>query len=162
METFQEELLDRAASVLKLLGNGLEVDLSLDETGACYFEHDDGWRMAITLAGEDQIVTAISVLPNIEPPSGGELGAILTEFNWLGGLTNGLPLAWNPTSQSFVLWHSADIASLDAKALNATMLRLVTAAGELQPILRARLDGGPAPDNAEAEDHHVLTMQERA
>ncbi|MCG8691746.1 MAG: type III secretion system chaperone [Minwuiales bacterium] len=137
-------------AVLVLLGNSLNIDLSLDDDGTCFFEHDDGWRMAIMLAGEDQIVAAISVLSNIQAPPPDRLAALLTEFNWLGGLTNGHPLSWNPNSRSFVLWRSLDAETVTAGELNETMLRLVGAATRLQPTLRAYLDTPMDADETDA------------
>lgn len=146
MQTFREDLADRAMGVLLLLGNSLDIDLSLDEGGSCFFEHDDGWRMAIMLAGEDQIVAAVSVLSNIQAPPPDRLAALLTEFNWMGGLTNGHPLSWNPNSRSFVLWRSLDAETVTAAGMNEVMLRLVEAATRLQPTLRAYLDSTAAAD----------------
>ena len=150
MQTFREDLADHAMAVLVLLGNSLNIDLSLDDDGTCFFEHDDGWRMAIMLAGEDQIVAAISVLSNIQTPPPDRLAALLTEFNWLGGLTNGHPLSWNPNSRSFVLWRSLDAETVTAGELNETMLRLVGAATRLQPTLRAYLDTPMDADETDA------------
>ena len=150
MQTFREDLADHAMAVLVLLGNSLNIDLSLDDDGTCFFEHDDGWRMAIMLAGEDQIVAAISVLSNIQAPPPDRLAALLTEFNWLGGLTNGHPLSWNPNSRSFVLWRSLDAETVTAGELNETMLRLVGAATRLQPTLRAYLDTPMDADETDA------------
>ncbi len=153
MKTYRDDLVEHVQEELALLGNSLDVDFDLDEEGACFFEHDEGWRLAVMLAGEDQVVAAVSVLSQIEAPSAETLADTLIAFNWLGGRTGGATLSWNPMSQSFLLWRSLDAETLTAAGLNATLLRLIASAGELQPALQAQLAvtdtpadaAGPAP-----------------
>ena len=148
MQDFREELLEQASQTLALLGDALDVDMSLNEEGSCFFEHDNGWRMGVMLAGEDQLVSAVWVLANVVTPSDARLASILTEFNWLGARTNGVALSWNPAGNSFVLWRSRDAEACTPADLNADLVRLVDAASDIQPTLRARLEeDGPAPDD---------------
>jgi Tir chaperone protein (CesT) family len=139
MKTFRDDLVDRVHEELDVLGESLEVAFVLDDNGSCFFEHDEGWRLGVMLAAEDQVVAAISVLSQIEVPSAEALAKTLTDFNWLGGRTDGAALSWNPHSQSFLLWRSHDAATVTAAELNATLMRLVAAAGEVQPALMAQL-----------------------
>ena len=139
MKTFRDDLVEHCLAELALLGASLDVDITPDQNGACFFEHEEGWRLAIMLAGEDQVVAAVSVLSEIEAPSAEALAGTLTAFNWLGARTDGAALSWNPRSQSFLLWRSLDAETLTAAGLNAVLLRLIGTAGELQPALLAQL-----------------------
>ncbi len=156
MQDFREDLFEHTTQVLALLGDALDVDMRLDQEGSCFFEHDNGWRMGVMLAGEDQLVAAVSVLPNVTPPSDARLASILTEFNWLGGRTNGAALSWNPAGNSFVVWRSRDAETATPVDINADLLRLVETAEDLRPALFAELE-----ENAPARDDQAPQTAQR-
>ena len=133
-----EETLRHVEQVLQQLGQSLDIDLALDQEGGCYFEHQEGWRMAILYPGGDQIVTAVSVLSGVEVAED-QLGPVLVEFNWLGARSRGAALSWNPLTRSFLLWHSRDAESTTAESLNQLLLRLVEVGMQLRPELQDRI-----------------------
>ena len=144
MSMSPEEIQRHVGLVLDQLGQSLEIDLALDQDGGCYFEHQEGWRMAILYPGGDQIVTAISVLSDVEVPDD-RLGPVLVEFNWLGASSRGAALSWNPLTRSFLLWHSRDAESATAESLNKLLLRLVEAGMQVRPALQDRIDAKETP-----------------
>ena len=156
MHTYREDLLEHAVQTLILLGDALDVDMSPDESGACFFEHSDGWRVGVMLAGEDQIVTAVSVLSNVTPPADDRLSSILSDFNWMGARTGGAAFSWNPAGRSFALWSSRDADAATADGLHDALVKLVETAADLQPDLRAQLEG---TDNAAPAARGVDTQR---
>ena len=127
-----------AAQEVTRFGRELGIDLQLDETGNCYFEHRNGLRMAIMLTGDDQIVTAVALFSevNISEP---QIANILTEFNWLGVRAHGASLSWNPQAKNFLLWFSRDANIIKTNDLSELLTRLLSAANTLKPELEARI-----------------------
>ena len=133
-----EDIRQHIDQVLGELGRGLDIDLALDRDNACYFEHNDGWRMAILYPGKEQVVAAVSVLSGVTA-SDEEVWPVLVELGWLGAETDGASLSWNPESRSFVLWYSRDALATTPEKLNALLLRLCRAVAVVRPALTDRL-----------------------
>ena len=130
----------QAAQEVTRFGRELGIDLELDETGNCYFEHRNGLRMAIMLTGDDQIVTAVALLSDVHVTDS-QIGEILTEFNWLGTRVRGATLSWNPEAQNFLLWYSRDANVVKTDDLGKLLTQLLSAANMIKPELEARLSG---------------------
>ena len=143
--------------VLDELGRSLDIDLTLDDDDACFFEHQDGWHMAILLPDEQQIVTAVSVLSNVSAPDE-DIWPALVEFGWVGAHTGGAALSWNPESRSFVLWYSRDVLSTTADELNALLLKLCQAVAVIRPALSDSVFSRSAPDAARTPAHSMVKV----
>ncbi|MCB1715407.1 MAG: type III secretion system chaperone [Candidatus Competibacteraceae bacterium] len=148
MNNNQYNVRDRAAQLLNGLSQGLGVDLKLDRDGACFFEHKDGWRMAILVPNEEQIVTAISVLSNVNAPDEA-IWPALVEYGWIGAQTEGAALSWNPESRSFILWHSRDFLTTNAAELNILLLRLCKGAAMIRQSLSESIFSKPTASDEE-------------
>jgi hypothetical protein len=138
MTNFPEEIRAHAAQEVTRFGRDLGIDLALDETGNCYFEHRNGLRMAILLTGDSQIVTAVALLSDVELKEE-QVGEILTDFNWLGTRIKGATLSWNPRSRNFLLWYSRDANVIRTDDLGQLLTRLLSVADALRPELEARI-----------------------
>ena len=129
-----------AAQEVTRFGREMGIDLELDETGNCYFEHRNGLRMAIMLTGDDQIVTAVALLSEARLTEG-QIGEILTEFNWLGARIRGATLSWNPEARNFLLWYSRDANVIKTDDLGKLLTKLLSTADMIKPELEARIAG---------------------
>lgn len=143
MSTIPQNISVHAAQEVTRFGREVGIDLELDETGNCYFEHRNGLRMAIMLTGDDQIVTAVALLSEARITEA-QIGEILTEFNWLGTRVQGATLSWNPEAQNFLLWYSRDANAVKTDDLGKLLTRLLTTADMIKPELEARIADQPA------------------
>ena len=138
MTAISNSITTHAAQEVTQFGREVGIDLQLDETGNCYFEHRDGLRMAIMLTGDDQIVTAAALFSEVNI-SQEQVCNILTEFNWLGTRVNGATLSWNPEAHNFLLWYSRDANAIKMDDLSNLLTRLIKAAHMIKPDLEARI-----------------------
>ena len=144
----------RLLQSLDRLGRALDIDLTLGRDDSCFFEHEDGWQVAIMLLNETQVVTALSVLANVT--AGDELVVpAWIELGWLGAQSGGAALSWNPESRAFVLWHARDADKTDAEELNRLLLELCRVAPRMQALLNARLYPQSDPDRAQRPQDEV-------
>lgn len=140
MNTIPQTISVHAAQEVTRFGRELGIDLELDETGNCYFEHRNGLRMAIMLTGDDQIVTAVALLSEARLTEA-QVGEILTEFNWLGARIRGATLSWNPEARNFLLWYSRDANVIKTDDLGRLLTQLLSTADMIKPDLEARIAG---------------------
>ena len=148
--TSDRHVRSHVTEVLEVLGHGLGIDLTLDQDDSCFFEHKDGWHMAIVLPNDEQIVASVSVLSSVEAPDE-HIWPVLVEYGWMGAQTDGAALSWNPESRSFVLWYARDAISITPEELNTLMLKLCRAVAAVRPALSDSIFGqGEGADEAEA------------
>jgi len=135
---YSPELASRVADALKNAGSILGLALELDEGGGAYCEHDAGWEIGFMLAGDDQLVIAISVVQGAAPPPE-RLARVLIDFNWLGGELRGAALSYNPSNASFLIWRSFHADGLTGSAVASELGRLLESAAAAEPLLREAL-----------------------
>ena len=135
---FDTHLIAPAGAALVELGDMLDLELDLNQHGGCYFDHTSGWRVAIMLAGEDQIVVAVSLMEGTAPEPA-LLAEVLTQYNWLGGDLGGATLTFNPTAGSFVIWRSMDVESATGGSLHKNLSRILSVAEHVEHRLQTAL-----------------------
>lgn len=148
MSAFAPELERRTAQLLARVGTALGVELAFDEDGACYFEHSEGWNVALIRSGTDQLVAAVSVIVE-EFPTAERVNALLSEYGWLGVSTGGAALSYNPNSGSFVLWRSMNAGDVEPDDVNLELIRILGFAAHLRGPLLAALSGDSDQDGAD-------------
>ncbi|MEM9617997.1 MAG: CesT family type III secretion system chaperone [Pseudomonadota bacterium] len=163
MNTISQNISVHAAQEVTRFGRELGVDLKLDETGNCYFEHLNGLRMAIMLTGDDQIVTAVALVSEARLTEA-QVGEILTEFNWLGARTRGATLSWNPEARNFLLWYSRDANAIKTDDLTKLLTQLLSTADVIKTQLENRIDGSTnaTPQKSADEEAPLDWMAQRA
>ena len=163
MRTPPDEIKTHAAEQVTRFGRDVGIDLQLDETGNCYFEHRNGIRMAIMLTGDSQLVTAVALLSEVNIDEE-HVGKILTDFNWLGTRVQGATLSWNPRSRNFLLWYSRDANEIKLEDLGELLTRLMTISEGLKPELESRIaDSQAMPSTGhEGQRNAVNWMEKRA
>ena len=150
-----------AAEEVTRFGREVGIDLQLDETGNCYFEHQNGLRMAIMLTGDDQIVTAAALFSEVNINEN-QIADILTEFNWLGTRARGATLSWNPQAKNFLLWYSRDANVIRTDELSELLTRLLSTAHMLEPELAARIFGADTKKDGEEKPQPPGWIAQRA
>ncbi|MEM7527863.1 MAG: type III secretion system chaperone [Pseudomonadota bacterium] len=160
MSAFAPELERQVEQTLTRVGRELNITLRFDAEGACYFQHREGWNIAVIRSGTDQLVITVSVVTQ-EFPTAETISALLSQFGWLGFGTGGAALSYNPESGSFVLWRSIDAATADANQVNRELLRVIGYAAKLRRPLQAALveaaaDQSTADTDNDAVPAHLL------
>ncbi|MEM8985345.1 MAG: CesT family type III secretion system chaperone [Pseudomonadota bacterium] len=163
MSRIPQNISVHAAQEVTRFGRELGIDLELDETGNCYFEHRNGLRMAIMLTGDDQIVTAVALLSETRLTET-QIGEVLTEFNWLGTRVRGATLSWNPEARNFLLWYSRDANAIKTDDLGKLLTQLLSTADMIKPQLETRISGSVngRMQESESEDTPVDWIAQRA
>ena len=128
--------------ILKALGRELEVDLALDEEGACYLDYEDDLPLAITVSDAAGLVVSANLDGALDlPPE--QLAEILAEFNWMGEFTRGAALAFNPERGRFLLWRALPLVGLSYDSVLRQVEDVIRAALEVRPRLAERLSWRP-------------------
>ena len=133
-------------TALDELGRRLEVDLTLDEDLSCYVDVREDLALSLLAGTPAGFVVAgnLLVCQDLAPA---ELSDILAEFNWLGYMTRGTTLAFNPEQGAFVLWLAQPVEGISAQAIQTQIEQLVQAALEVRMALAARIeDAGSEAD----------------
>ena len=148
---------------LKDLGDDLEVDLTLDEDNACYVEFRNDLSLSLSLLADSPagLVVAASVGQHKNlPPQ--DLADILAEFNWLGYLTKGATLTFNPEQGRFVLWNSQPLNGIESVSVRKQIERLINSAIDIRDLLNERFnDVGDAAKSDETQPAAGYSMTHR-